>query len=218
MKLKSTEDQKKCALKKYEIVDKELNKTYQTIRKTFSESTKRELKEVQQLWIGYRDGICEGPMYSPDETGIESILCKTKTTIERITYLKRVWLSGVPPTDGLGSYVDGFGGSLKLLRKKSVQEIQFELQVVRGPTAHVGEIGGNWTPTKEGKWTWASSPGCSKEDPECCLLEFHTIAASRIEVKEIYCSAYRGARASFDGDYRYEFTEKTLNRMNSVTR
>ncbi len=203
-KLKNKEDQKKCFLKEYETSDKELNQAYRKVREALSESEKQDLKKIQQLWIGYRDGICEGPMYSSDDTGIETIVCKTETTSERTEYLRKVWIFGNPSKDGLGLYTDGFGGILKLFSKKPGGEIRFELEVVRGPTAHIGQIDGIWTPSKAQKWTWTSSPGCTAKDPECCMLEFQSFS-NRIEVEELSCSAYHGARAYFDGTYRYKF-------------
>ncbi|TGL62069.1 lysozyme inhibitor LprI family protein [Leptospira sarikeiensis] len=202
LKLKNKEEQKKCSSKEYQAADKELNKAYKKIRETLSESEKEELKKLQIMWIGYRDGICEGPMYSMDETGVDTILCKTEITIDRTQYFHKVWEHPNPPKDGIGSYTDGFGGSLKLSREKSKKEIQFSFEVVRGPTAHIGEVTGSWTPNQEGKWTWASTPNCNSEDPDCCLLQFETFP-NRIEVEEISCSAYHGARAYFGGSYRY---------------
>ncbi|MEI7014105.1 lysozyme inhibitor LprI family protein [Leptospira licerasiae] len=203
-KLKKQDDRKKCRSKEYQAADKELNETYKKIREGLSDPEKEELKKLQVLWIGYRDGVCEGPMYSSDESGIETIVCKTGTTTERIKYLKHVWKFGTASKDGLGAYTDGFGGNLKLFRDKSSKSIQFSFEVVRGPTAHLGEVSGTWTPAKEGKWTWASTEGCKSDDPDCCLLEFQYFQ-NRIEVDEVSCSAYHGARAYFGGSYRYEF-------------
>ncbi|TGJ99515.1 DUF1311 domain-containing protein [Leptospira semungkisensis] len=201
--LKTKNEQKECFLKEYKSADKELNEVYKNIRKSLSPENEEELKKVQRPWIGYRDGLCEGPMYSGDETGIETIACKTETTRERTSYLRKVWNLGKFPKDGIGSYTDGFGGRLKLFRKKG-KPVHFELGVVRGPTAHLGEMDGDWTPNQEGKWTWSSPANCKAEDPECCILKFQTFDA-RIEVEEISCSAFHGARAYFGGDYRYEF-------------
>lgn len=206
-KIKNKNDQKKCYMNEYQVADKELNLTYKKIREGLSDPEKEDLKKLQVLWIGYRDGICEGPMYSSDESGTETIICKTATTAERTKYLHHVWKFSTVSKEGLGSYTDGFGGSLKLFRDTSSNEIQFSLEVVRGPTAHLGEVSGNWTPAKEAKWIWASTPGCNSEDPDCCLLEFQYFQ-NRIEVEEISCSAYHGARAYFGGSYRYEFKQK----------
>ncbi|PJZ24411.1 urease-associated protein [Leptospira hartskeerlii] len=203
-KIKIKNDQKKCYSKEYQVADKELNVTYKKIREDLSESQKEDLKKLQVLWIGYRDGICEGPMYASDESGLETIICKTETTAERTKYLNHVWKFGKASKEGLGSYTDGFGGTLKLFRNKSSKSIQFSFDVVRGPTAHLGEVSGNWNPAKEGKWTWASTEGCKPEDPDCCLLEFEYFQ-NRIEVEEVSCSAYHGARAYFGGSYRYKF-------------
>ncbi|TGK02028.1 DUF1311 domain-containing protein [Leptospira selangorensis] len=203
-KIKNKSDQKKCYSKEYQSADNELNVTYKKIREGLSESQREDLKKLQVLWIGYRDGVCEGPMYASDESGIETIICKSGTTTERTKYLNHVWKFGTASKEGLGSYTDGFGGSLKLFRDKSNKNIQFSFEVVRGPTAHLGEVNGNWTPSKEGKWSWASTEGCKSEDPDCCLLEFEYFQ-NRIEVEEVSCSAYHGARAYFGGSYRYEF-------------
>lgn len=203
LRLKDVGAQRKCADAEYKTADKKLNETYQDVRKNLSESEKDELKKLQRLWIGHRDGICEGPMYYSDETGIDQVLCKTQTTIERTDYLKKVWMRKDFPKDGLGTYTDGFGGSLKLFEDK--KEIRFSFEVVRGPTAHSGEVDGVWKPNREKKWTWASTPGCKEEDTDCCLLQFEVVNSNRIDVEEISCSYYHGARAYFGGSYRYGF-------------
>ncbi|WP_246050778.1 lysozyme inhibitor LprI family protein [Leptospira langatensis] len=200
---KDKAEQKECFQKQYQTADKELNEVYKNVRKSLSDPDKEELKKVQRLWIGYRDGVCEGPMYSSDETGIETISCKADATKARTSYLQKVWIFGKFPKDGLGIYTDGFGGRLRLFRAKGKSD-RFQLNVVRGPTAHLGEMDGDWTPNPEGKWTWSSPQNCKAEDPECCILKFQTFD-TRIEVEEVACSGFHGARAYFDGDYRYEF-------------
>jgi uncharacterized protein YecT (DUF1311 family) len=192
-----------CYKSIYKKVDLTLNTTYQKVKSNLASPEKKELLELQRMWIAFRDGLCEGPMYEFDQSGLETLLCKIETTEERTKYLEQVWVFGKIPLDPSGSYTDGFGGSLEILRQPNNQ-FEFKIEVVRGPTAHIGEVSGAFTPNNKQSWIWKSNKSCNQEEEDCCLLEFKQLTG-KILIKEISCSYFHGARAYFDGSYRYIF-------------
>ncbi|MCZ8341808.1 MAG: DUF1311 domain-containing protein [Leptospira sp.] len=192
-----------CYTEAYKKSDKLLNSTYKEIKSKLSGTEEKELISVQRDWILYRDSICEGPLYSHDTSGLEISICKLQTTDDRIGYLRTVWKKGNFPDTPAGEYLDGFGGNLRIM-KVSENKYEFSMEVVRGPTAHIGEVSGHWQIKQNTKWRWKSDPECQESDMECCVLEFKS-SQVKIEVKEVSCNYYHGARAYFDGIYRYKF-------------
>lgn len=192
-----------CYSEAYKKSDRILNSTYKDIKSKLNPTEQKELISVQRDWILYRDSICEGPLYSYDTSGLETLICKLQSTDDRIGYLRTVWKKGSFPDTPVGEYLDGFGGNLRII-KVSENKFEFSMEVVRGPTAHIGEVSGQWQTKLNVKWRWKSEAECQDTDMECCILEFKSSQA-KIEVKEISCQYYHGARAYFDGVYRYKF-------------
>ena len=57
----------KCTSEEIKYQDKRLNLAYNTLKKDFSEDKQKELRNVQRLWVKYRDANCnlydDGGMY-----------------------------------------------------------------------------------------------------------------------------------------------------------
>ena len=184
----------------WERADAELNAAYGELKGRLAQPARDRLRAEQLEWIRSRDwhareiarnlGAAQG---APD---LHPAYWETMTTFtaERTRLLRVYDGRGVPP--GLdGRYTDGYGGTLTVTDADR-RAFRFRLDVVRGPTAHTGEIEG--TATLAGaRATFASGPA---SDGKPCVLRFE-IEGNRIAVRGQNTSDFHGARASFDGVY-----------------
>jgi uncharacterized protein YecT (DUF1311 family) len=80
-----------CAAKQFAEQDKALNKTYGEYRKKLNDAQKKQLTEVQQIWINFRDKAC-----AFEASGVEGgsaypmvlTFCKADKTAVRVKELK----------------------------------------------------------------------------------------------------------------------------------
>jgi uncharacterized protein YecT (DUF1311 family) len=83
----------------YEKADGELNKVYKQLRETLSDAEKERLKEVQKLWITFRDKEAEfaASLYEGGSiAGMVKVNTMTTVTEQRIEGLKNLFLEGYP--------------------------------------------------------------------------------------------------------------------------
>lgn len=100
------------ALKNYQNADKALNDVYQNILKAYSKDTAfiKNLKNVQRIWIQYRDAemLAKFPDRGPGFYGSIQPMCwnlyLTDLTKERTDKLK-IWLEGIEEGDGCSGSV-----------------------------------------------------------------------------------------------------------------
>lgn len=95
----TTADMEKEAGAALEKADAELNKVYKELRETLSEDEKERLKEVQKLWITYRDKEAEfaASLYDGGSmAGLVKINTMTTATENRVQGLKNLFLEGYP--------------------------------------------------------------------------------------------------------------------------
>ena len=121
---------------------------------------------------------------------------KAALTEKRVEFL-RVY-SGVAVTKGIsGEYCDFFDGDLHLDETKN--GIAFSFTVVRGPSAHTGEISG--IATRRGEIAIYMERVAAKEDRKPCQLIFTFINGHIVKVEGKNTDYYHGMGASFDGLY-----------------
>ncbi|MEX2375317.1 MAG: hypothetical protein WD942_06985 [Dehalococcoidia bacterium] len=99
-----------------------------------------------------------------------------------------------------GLWTDGNGGTLRIVDRGDT--IVFDLEVVRGPTEHTGDIAGQAHRNRTlARFSDADRPLPEKhgDDPETWLSFIHR--GDTLEVVGVATLPYHGARAYFDGHY-----------------
>lgn len=185
----------------YGVADEELNEAWTQAKAKLPPSEFAELKEDQKAWLEHRDYIALSPGYS----GVESDAKEPKKTVEylstaaALTEERVMWLKGLLRGEGdslTGRWSDSYGGHMEIVEKDG--KLHFTIEVVRGPTAHLGGIAGI------AAWNypigWFSDKGRDKDKPTETNLAFH-LRNKRLEVVGANTSEYHGARAYFDGRY-----------------
>ncbi|MCB1172043.1 MAG: DUF1311 domain-containing protein [Leptospiraceae bacterium] len=218
--------QKGCFEKEFRAADNRLNKTYQAIKARLSSDLVKSMQTQSRNWIHYKEYQCgwrsEMEAHQDKDTAVY-YECLLGMTQERTAYLQRAFGTRHQPAGLAGEYDDGFGGSLtiKALADNNGdavheatketgprlipafvagQRFDFSIAVVRGPTAHLGDLSGQLV-IRNGAGFYEEEGECKTDaDVECCQLEFRRQGYS-IQVLETNCQAWHGARAFFDGDF-----------------
>ncbi len=205
-----------CLKARYREIDTALNRLYKHLKMTLPVDHAEEMKQDSRQWIGAKEYTCHWqyqmrhpgtdgqPEATVDEMMNENeyLQCLIGFTVARVAYLDAAYGgTGVQP--GLaGYYDDGNGGSLVISAPWSGSEdkkdtLHFRIEVVRGPTAHLGEIEGDIIPKNGIALFEITEPDAGVN----CKLNFRW-NPHHIEIKEENCSYYHGVRAFFDGKYR----------------
>lgn len=95
----TTADMEKDAGAALEKADAELNKVYKQLRETLTEEEQARLKEVQKLWITFRDKEAEfaASLYEGGSiAGMVKVNTMTTATEARVQGLKNLFLEGYP--------------------------------------------------------------------------------------------------------------------------
>ncbi len=111
--------------------------------------------------------------------------------------------SGTGVSPGIpGIYIDGDGGRLELLVVSTDGEevLDFSIFVVRGPTAHTGELSGIAKLDGKTKARFKDEDEEAFIDGKPAVLDF-LFEGNVVEIKGENTSYYHGARAYFDGVY-----------------
>jgi len=182
--------------------DKLLNVSYAKAKSTLPEHLFAELQEDQRSWLSYRDyrSLQAAGFDGGAEEGKEKSTVEYWTTLASITEERVRIIEGWMKHDSFaheweGIWSDGEGGHLAIFENAEGQ-FAFTFDVVRGPTYHVGGIGGN------AQWNGSSarfSVTSEGEDGETWLTFLKR--GIRFEVIGENTSPYHGARAYFDGHY-----------------
>lgn len=191
--------------------DRELNQMWSAAKAAVTGSALDDLTQSQRDWLTYRD---ERAKQASEEAG-ESDPKRSATwhaiaadlTESRSRWLRaRTRAAKEPPTELSGFWIDGYGGVLRIAhlpgkKGESVEDgpgqLFFDIEVVRGPTFHTGNVAGiaAWN-YRIGWWSDKGAPDRTQEanlafiDRDSCL-----------EVIGAKTDEYHGARASFDGIY-----------------
>lgn len=203
----STEDPKPLtkaeAKAAFEKEDKALNEIWAKAKTQLPAEEFETLKTDQRGWISWRDYIAA----SFTIVGSEVAENKAKETPEylstaadlmatRVQWLKGYLKDPVEEDTMTGVWEDSQGGILSIVQEG--KKFFFTLEVVRGPTFHLGNIGG------EASWNaplgWFTDKGRDAGKKEETNLAF--IQRSRkLEIIGANTGNYHGARAYFDGEY-----------------
>lgn len=93
----TTADMERAAGDSLKKADTELNQIYKALRDTLTDDEKERLKEVQKLWISYRDKEAEfaASLYEGGTlSGVVKINTTTASTESRIAALKSLFREG----------------------------------------------------------------------------------------------------------------------------
>lgn len=183
------------AKSQWEAADAQLNAAYARALKV----DPGELREKQRDWIAYRDFYAKD---QPRQNGEGDVPFEKSTaywesmrdlTITRIAFLK-AWVGTKARTGPgwTGQYEDFFGGTLRIWKTKD--GVKFDIDVVRGPTFHTGNIDG--IAGIQGEMAVFRS-----EDSPPAVITLKRDSRGRIVVTEENTDAYHGARAYFQGLY-----------------
>ena len=190
------------ARRRYEAADNQLNATYKTVRTELNPKRQSELRDAQRDWIVVRDERAEWAAHGADDSKAvpeywEELLSQTVTRLE---FLK-VYTGRNMPTGLSGTYDDFFGGSLDLELTKA--GLRFSIDVVRGPSSHLGDISGLALRRNDRLFSFKERVPEDEQAPDRLPAEltFTVVDAHRVRVVGKNTDAHHGARAYFDGLY-----------------
>ena len=200
-KLSLAETLKRARLR-YESADALLNADYQSVRATLNTKEKAELRDSQRDWIEVRDQRAAWETRGTDNAKElpaywDEVLSQTVT---RISFLK-VYTGKDVPAGLSGEYGDFGGGSLSLELTKA--SLRFSIDVVRGPSSHLGDISGTALRKNDRLYIYKEKIPKEEQSPdrEPAELTFTVVDAHRVRIVGKNTSAHHGARAYFDGLY-----------------
>lgn len=183
------------------VADEELNEAWAQARAKLPASLFAELKDEQRAWVEHRDYLALSPGYS----GVESDAADPKKSVEylsaaaALTEERVVWLKGLMRKESesmTGKWSDSYGGHMEIVEREG--KLHFTIEVVRGPTAHLGGIAGI------ASWNypigWFSDKGRDNAKTTETNLAF-VLRNGRLQITGANTSEYHGARAYFDGRY-----------------
>jgi uncharacterized protein YecT (DUF1311 family) len=183
--------------------DRQINEFYQGLKGRLGKEDAARLRAEQLRWIDHRNQMAawtartQGAGEAP-ESCVDYWRVMADSTRGRLKFVA-VWdgANAAPGPDG--TYNDGFGGTLTV-SDSNAKTMRFAFEVVRGPTAHTGELEG--TARRNGNqatFTDADLP-VDQRRAEPCVIRFVFIG-NRVEVATENTEAYHGARAYFHGAY-----------------
>lgn len=187
----------------FDKADKALNEIWAMAKTQLPAEEFETLKDDQRGWIGWRDYIAasftivgsEVPENKAKETP-EYFAMAAELMEGRVAWLKGYLKDPVEEDTMTGVWKDSQGGHLHIVQEG--KKLFFTLEVVRGPTFHLGNIGGESTWNAPLGWFTVKDGEAGKEEET--NLAF--IQRSRkLEVIGANTGNYHGARAYFDGEY-----------------
>ncbi|MFC4993037.1 lysozyme inhibitor LprI family protein [Rubritalea tangerina] len=184
--------------REYQAADRELNAQYQKARKLLPEYTFSEIQKTQREWLSHK--LAEEKRLNgkiPQEELLERM---TMLTHQRANYLRiRSSVKPNPKNKWDGTYEDGFGGTMAIFTQDD-GSLYFEIFVVRGPTAHTGQVQGKATTNQDA--ARFTDKGTLEDKKDITWLDFRKgYQSSTMEVSGTNTTYYHGARAYFGGTY-----------------
>jgi uncharacterized protein YecT (DUF1311 family) len=198
-KLSAAELQRR-AQRRYEESDTWLNEIYRQAKDDLASGPFADLKKREADWITYRDSFAEqtaeinanAESLSKEVVRLQSL---RDLTMSRIQFIRHLLDTSLPA--GISAvYRDEYGGELDL--EKDDKGVKFSLSVVRGPTAHTGEISGRIV-LRSGTGIFRDPNPLEGELP--AEIKLSVLDDRRVEIKARHDRYLRGARAYFDGVY-----------------
>ena len=190
------------ARKQFERADAVLNETYASVCAALNKTQIAELRNRQRDWIQYRDQKAESLLWfnrvktdEPKESP-EYWSYMTSLTEDRVEFL-RVYSGAAVPKGISGEYRDFFDGDLSLEETK--KGIAFSFMVVRGHSAHTGEISG--VAIRKGDKAIYKEIVEHGGNRKACEITFSFIDGHLVKVEGKNTAYYCGMGAYFDGLY-----------------
>ena len=190
------------ARQRFATADAELNKTFQEVRSKLREKALKDLRDRQREWLKHRDDMASA---QPRQNGFEGSDFKQSPdyweamadlTKERAEFLRAAFDPALPK--GItGLYQDSHGGALQL--EETPPGIVFSINVLRGPTLHLGGLTG--VAVLKGQVAIYKEEVEPAEDRRPCELTFAFSDGHIVKVAGKNTGYYHGARAYFDGTY-----------------
>ena len=182
--------------------DRELNEQYQLTREALTESQFDSLREEQRDWLRYRDArSIQAVRYDERSTpeGEEKNTAYFWQVMAGLTKhrtkMVKAWRDTRSDKPLTGRYADDYGGSMLLLEQDN--KLYFLIEVVRGPTYHLGGIAG--IAEINGRLARYSDNDTENKKKETWIT-FIT-GGQRLKLITANAHYYHGARAYFDGEY-----------------
>lgn len=196
----------------FKTADAALNKAYQSAKAALDEWEFSELQEDQREWLEFRDASSlssaiydDGPEFEEREESSTAYWSTMKFLTETRTRIVEGWIKGSERESSWdGEWTDGYGGWLRILEDKDTGTFRFFIEVVRGPTYHLGMLTGQ-AKTNESMafFTDAGTDEKGEDDPETWLIFEETGPGPRLTVRGVNTSYYHGVRAYFGGTYTW---------------
>lgn len=189
------------AQSRYAANDRALNVVWKQVRAKLEHEPLRfkDLRDEQRNWIEYRDQMAALDASGGDQSRIEedfSDCADYQNALAEITQTRTRYLQAwINPDDGdyTGVYSDSFGGDM--LIEQTGQSIKFVIDVVRGPTYHVGGLSGDARVT-------GNAVHFEVESPDGGIAK---VAMARdgqlVSLNTENAQGFAGARAYFDARY-----------------
>lgn len=184
------------AQEKFAKQDQALNQVYGELKKELEPHLFEVVKKDQRGWVKYREYMSEWQKgyegTSDEEAQLELGAGLTESRVEWL----EAWLKTEQNEGMAGEYDDGYGGLLQIV--KEGKDYFFSLQVVRGPTFHVGHLTGKLRVNGSTAWFEIQEEG---EEPTWLTLVPKEDGSRRLRVVSENAHFYHGARAYFEGSY-----------------
>ena len=202
-----TLEQEKSAFK---AADKALNASYQKAKETLNEWNFKALQEDQREWLEFRDASAkssalydDGPEFEDREETSTAYWRTMKFVTQTRTRMIKGWINESDrELQWEGEWTDGYGGWLRIAKEGDTGSFRFDIEVVRGPTYHLGMLGGEARINDSmAFFTDAGTDEKTKEDPETWLIFDKNYSAPQLELTGVNTQYYHGMRAYFTGTY-----------------
>ncbi|MFT5467251.1 MAG: hypothetical protein ACI8UO_002355 [Verrucomicrobiales bacterium] len=180
--------------------DEILNDVYQDLMKRLNAEQKSDLRERQRDWIEHKEYISGFQAQAPEGKEQEKAAyweSAAYMTQSRAGFLKYVYENEEISPSVSGTYVDERGGTLTIVERSD--DWVFFIDVVRGPTFHLGFLRGEAQIEDESAHfkEWREDYIFDGKIPEISLKR----EGQRVVIEGENTGAYHGARAYFDGEY-----------------
>jgi len=204
-KLQSKKPSLEQAKADYARADKALNAAWAEIKKTPDKRRFESLRWDQRRWIGYRDYFSREVLMRDYNITADKLKQRpehwqsmTDITRERLSVLRSIISSRKKRLDLTGIWTDGYGGHMSIVALGG-DKIAFSIDVVRGPTHHLGSIGG--LAERNGDMIRFSDGEADSKYKKKSSWVTLVRQGDHIEVITANAQFYCGARAYFDGNY-----------------
>lgn len=194
----------------YQKADANLNNAWKATKAALGEWEYEKLQEEQREWLEFRDQSAksaafydEGREYEGREEEANAFWSTRTHLTETRTRMIKAWESesGSDP-DWNGVWTDGYGGWIHIATDESGGKLHFHLEVVRGPTYHLGVLDG--IARLNDPMAFFSDKGSGEknpEDPETWLVFEKGGSGPQLKLSAVNSQYYHGVRAYFQGTY-----------------